>query len=472
MRHRFAILAVAALVLAGCTDPPAPEPRPAPPTTPPTGSAPAPDAAATVFGAHWDWNRYQQFEPYLRKLAGSSTYHELSWCDVEKTQGSPDWAALDRIAERSRALGIRLDLKIRTGVCWATGGTAQFTRGQANKTESAMPRDLGAYRSFVSTLVKRYRPYGVTQYAIENEVNAQQYWAGTPEQYEELVRAAAQAVREADPAARVADSGISSVAMGMGIADRLLKAGRADAAVAAYRAYFARRTGTRGKQIPEVGDEAGLRTALAHQTNVRNLAYLAVTERLLDDKVVAVRQLHFYEHPDGLAPLLEYLKAETPAGVPVEAWEVGRFDKSADADPVLVADEMTKVVSRLAAGGVSEIVWLPLAYNPGNRAGAEVRYGLLDPDGTERQAGTMLAGLAAAARGATASPVSQDGLDGVAFEGPGGTRMVVWSAAAPVDVELPVRPLAGSAPSAEVTTTPVLVESDQPLDKALDALRG
>jgi hypothetical protein len=469
MRRSLALVAAAALLLAGCTSDPEPEPRPAPTTS---FQLPGRSGGATVFGAHWDWNRYEQFEPYLRKLAGSSTYHELSWCDVEKTQGSPDWTALDRIADRTRALGISLDLKIRTGVCWATGGTAQFTRGQANKTESALPENMAAYQAFVTALVQRYRPYGVTQYAIENEVNAQQYWAGTPEQYEELVRAAAAAITKADPAARVADSGISSVAMGMGIADRLLKAGQADAAVAAYRSYFARRTGTRGKQIPEVADEAGLRAALAHPTNVRNLAYLAVTERLLDDKVVAVRQLHFYEHPDGITPLLDYLTAETPAGVPVEAWEVGRFDKSADADPVLVADEMTKVASRLAAGGVTEIVWLPLAYNPGNRAGAEVRYGLLDPDGTERQAGTMLAGLAAAARGATASPVSQDGLDGVAFSGRQGTRMVVWSASAPVDVQLPVRPLAGSAAPTEVSATPVLVESDQPLDKALDALRG
>ena len=95
-----------------------------------------------MFGAHWDWNRYEQFVPYLQKLKGSSTYYELSWCDVEKTQGSPDWAALDQIAQRSRELGIRLDLKIRIGICWATGGTAQHTRGQAGKTESKMPLDL------------------------------------------------------------------------------------------------------------------------------------------------------------------------------------------------------------------------------------------------------------------------------------------------------------------------------------------
>jgi hypothetical protein len=130
------------------------------------------------------------------------------------------------------------------------------------------------------------------------------------------------------------------------------------------------------------------------------------------------------------------------------------------------------VASRLAAGGITEIVWLPLAYNPDNRAGAEVRYGLLDPDGTERQTGRALAGLAGAARGAKATPVSQDGLDGVAFSGGTGTKMVLWSASAPVQVDLPAKPLDGAAAGESVTGTPVLVESDQPLDKALDALRG
>ena len=462
---RLLRVAVAALLLAGCTSDRQPAPAPSV-TLPATGGT-------TVFGAHWDWNRYDQFVPYLKKLRGSSTYHELSWCDVEKTQGSPDWSALDRIARRSRDLGISLDLKIRVGTCWATGGTAQHTRGRANKTESRMPLDMAAYQSFVRDLVTRYRPYGVTRYAIENEVNAAQYWAGNPQQYAELVRAAAQAVHAADPRARVADSGISSVAMGFGIVNRLLTAGRPADAVAAYRAYFARRIGTRGRQIPEVTDEAGLRAALDQPANDRNLAYLAATERLLDDGTVQVRQLHFYEHPDGLTPLLDYLAAETPAGVPIGAWEVGRFDKAADADPALVAAEMTKVAARLAAGGITDVVWLPLAYNPDNRAGAEVRYGLLDPDGRERSAGAYLAQLAALARGATATPIDQDGLAGVAFSGRRGTSMVVWSPAAPVEVKLPARSLAGTVAAADsVGPAPVLVQSDLPVDEALDALRG
>ncbi|SCF13881.1 hypothetical protein GA0070558_13238 [Micromonospora haikouensis] len=428
------VLLAALVAGAACSDEPAP--RPAPSATGPSAATPsagatgAPPAGATArnpFGAHWDWSRYDQFVPYLEKLSGSATYHELSWCDIEKTQGSPDFSAVDRIAERSRQLGITLHLKIRTGVCWATGGTAKFTRGQANKTESAIPRDLAAYQAFVRALVQRYAPYGVREYAIENEVNAQQYWAGSPEDYRRLVTAAAEAIRSADPQATVVDSGMSSVAYGMGVADRLLRAGQPDQAVAAYQAYFQRRVGTRGRLIPAVADPTALRAALDNTQNSRNLAYLAVTEKLLDDRVVDVRQLHFYEHFSGVPALLDYLRAETPAGVPVQAWEVGQFWKDGADDAAARGDEMVKVVSLLVAGGIHEVLWLPLAYNPDNRAGAEVRYGLLDPDGTQRQAGAMLAALAAAARDATVEPVNAKGLTGVAFRRGAESTLVVWS---------------------------------------------
>jgi hypothetical protein len=428
--RRWLVPAVAALALAGCTSP-APSPQP-----PPAPSSPAPPAPAgtTPFGAHWDWARYDQFTPFLRKIAGSATYHEFSWCDVEKEQGKPDWSAVDQVAGRSRSLGITLHLKIRTGVCWATGGTAQHVRGQAGKTESAMPRDLGAYKSFVGSVVRRYAPYGVREYAVENEVNAPQYWSGSAADYTTLVTAAAEAIRAADPQARVVDSGISSVAYGMGVADRLLRAGQEAEAVRAYNAYFQRRIGTRGRQIPAVSTAGDLRTALAVSQNARNLEYLAATEKLLDEKAVDVRQVHFYEHWSAVPDLLAYLSGETPAGTPVEAWEVGQFWRDGDADAASRSAEMVKVVAQLVAGGVRQAIWLPLAYNPGNRQGSEVRYGLLDPDGKERTAGQMLAGLAALAQGTTAEPVRDKGLAGAAFRRGAETTLVVWASGSPVTV--------------------------------------
>ncbi|MEV1288058.1 hypothetical protein [Micromonospora sp. NPDC049679] len=480
-----AVTAAAVFTSTACTGGgrPAPTPtRPSPATSAPGSAAPPLSAAggtANPFGAHWDWSRYDQFTPYLRKLAGSATYHELSWCDVEKTRGRPDWAGVDQVAKRSKELGITLNLKIRIGVCWATGGTAQYTRGEANKTESAMPRDLATYQAFVRALVARYSPYGVRQYAIENEVNAEQYWAGSPEDYTRLVRSAAEAIHAADPQARVVDSGISSVAYGFGMVDHLLQAGRTAEAIAAYRAYFARRIGTRGQKIPAVGDASQLEKALANETNARNLAFLAATERLLDDGVVQLRQLHFYEHFSAVPALVGYLKAQTPAGVPVEAWEVGQFWRDGDGDAASRAGEMVKVVAQLIAGGVRQVMWLPLAYSPGNRAGAEVRYGLLDPDGTEREAGRMLASLVGAAREATVTPIATGRLTGVAFERSGATTVVVWSASgATVTVASGpgLRSAAVGAPlkaagTVTVADTPVLLAGDGTAAQVLSGVR-
>jgi hypothetical protein len=342
-----------------------------------------------------------------------------------------------------------------------------------------MPRDLDAYQAFVRSVVSRYAPYGVRQYAIENEVNAPQYWDASPDDYARLVRAAATAVHAADPQARVVDSGISSVAYGFGIVDRLLRAGRADEAVAAYQAYFQRRIGTRGQKIPAVGDETRLRTALANETNARNVAFLAATEQLIDAGVVQVRQVHFYEHLDGVPVLLDYLKARTPTGVPVEAWEVGQFWRDGADDPTGRAAEMVKVVCQLVAGGVRQAMWLPLAYNPNNRAGSEVRYGLLDPDGTEREAGRMMAALVAASRGATVTPVTAGGLTGTAFARPGETDLVLWSTAgAEVTVsgasDLGSGAVGAPSPAAgqvRVGAAPVLLRSGRPLADVLAALR-
>ena len=280
-------------------------------------------------------------------------------------------------------------------------------------------------------MVQRYGPYGVREYAIENEVNAPSYWAGSPEEYGRLVRAAAETIHATDPKARVVDSGISSVAYGMGVADRLVRAGRMPEAIAAYQAYFHRRVGTRGQQIPAVTGEAQLRRALGTETNSRSLRFLAVTESLLTDRTVDVRQVHFYEHFSGVAPLLDYLRATTPPGTPIQAWEVGQFWRDGDGDPASRAAEMVKTVTLLVAGGIGEVSWLPLAYNPNNAAGSEVRYGLLDPDGAEREAGRMLAALADAARGATVTPLPAPvagRLHGVAFVRGEQSTLVLWSA--------------------------------------------
>ncbi len=382
----------------------------------------------TPMGAKWDWGRFTEFTPFLKSVSGGTTYYEVVWCDIEKKQGSPDWSSLDRVATRSREVGVTLLLKLRVGRCWATSGDAQHERGSKSKTESAMPTDLGAYKAWVRSAVTRYSKFGVHEYAVENEINSASFWAGTPQQFTTLAQAASAEIRAADPQAKVVDAGLSSTTYGYGIADWLLRQGRETEALAAYNAYFERRIGTRGDQIVAVRTRADLEAALKSEQGARNLAYLEVMRDLAARKVTDVRQIHFYEKYSSVPQLFAYLTAHTPYGTPIQAWEVGSFDKTgATTDDAAKSEEVLKTMSLVLAEGATVAIWLPLAFDPGGRNGDEPRYGLLEPDGQVRQAGRIFQSMVDASRGAKAVKISLDGVTGVGFDKADSSTAFVWS---------------------------------------------
>jgi hypothetical protein len=434
--------------------------------TGPTGPTAPATSATSALGAKWDWGRIEAFAPYLQQLQGTVTFYEFAWCDVQPAPGPVDWSRVDRVAEGTKRFGITLMLKIRVGRCWVTAGDAQYTRGSKNKTESAMPTDMGAYSDFVGSVVERYSPRGVQKYAIENEVNSPSYWDGSADDYVRLTTAAAKAVRAADPAAKVVDAGMSSTSYGYAIADQLLRAGSVDAAVQAYSAYFQRRIGTRDR-IPAVSNAAQLQAVLDSEHGRRNLAFLAAAKLLAERRVVDVRQVHFYEPWNNVPRLVSFVRSQTPPQVPVEAWEVGSFWRDPDATDAERTADMVKTLSLLLAGGVRAAVWLPLAFDPAGRNSDEPRYGLLEADGTIRPSGEAMLALVAASDGARTLPVRSTALSGVAFQSAQGTRAVMWSKGRQVSVDLPagseLQPLGETGSSApaggrvSVGTTPVLL---------------
>src|SRR5699024_998361 len=117
---------------------------------------------------------------------------------------------------------------------------------------------------FVDQAVRRYTDLGVTEFAIENEVNSPYFWDGTPEEYEALARVAAKTIYAANPDALVVDGSVSSAGTGYAVADGLMSQGREAEAVATYQTYYQRRFGTRGgdASINEVASPAELRTEL------------------------------------------------------------------------------------------------------------------------------------------------------------------------------------------------------------------
>jgi hypothetical protein len=441
--------------------------RPAPSTIPGvTATVSSPDDA-TALGAKFDWGRFSSFRDYVTGLSGSSTFYELVWCQVEPTQGERDWSTLDRIVERAASVKVQLMVKIRVGQCWATGGDASHVRGNKNKTESLMPQDLQQYADFVTAVVSRYAPAGVHEYAVENEINSEGFWAGTPADYLTLVKTASTAIRAADPQAVVVDAGLSSTTYGVGIADRLLGEGRVGDAISAYMTYYVNRIGVRDS-IPAVSTESELRTALEDAQARRNLAYLAMDADLLKTGQIDVRQIHFYETAASVPALFEYLRATTPPDIPVEAWEVGSFVRGQDVgvDPSNV--ELVKKVSLLLASGATKVLWLPLIPSAAGRNADEPRTGLLDPDGTVRAAGRLYATLAADARGATASPVTTAGVTGVTMTKEGHTVAYLWATGPDVPVSAAggtLEPVAAGSSTSVLTATPARVELSGALAK-------
>lgn len=447
-----------------------------------TYSGPLAQAGQNPLGTKFDYKRVDNFAPYIKTLSGGATFYELVWCDVQPAPGAaPDWGTPDKAADSAQQLGLTMYLKIRVGSCELTGGRGQHVRGQKQKTESLMPKDLGQYEQFVRSTVERYSKRGVHEYAIENEINSDTMWAGTPEDYVRLLTVAAKAIRASDPSARVVDPGISSTAYGVAIADRLLSQGHEAEAVAAYQHYYTRRT-TRGNDFPAAQDVAGLRSALGTDQARRNLAFLAAVNRLAADHVVDVRQLHFYEQWDNVPALLDYVHATLPANFPVEAWEVGMFWQNGSADQQARAGELTKTVSLLLAGGVRRVIWLPLAADPNGRNADEPRYGLVDPNGTVRATGAALEALATATRGASVQSLNRPGVRGVAFGHGSSSTLVFWSDQGTT--------LPGSAPSGVVAENvggarvewgggglrlgaqPVMVVVPRPLTEALGTVLG
>ncbi|MEJ7708148.1 MAG: endo-1,4-beta-xylanase [Nocardioidaceae bacterium] len=410
-------------------------------------------------GTKTDWSQLGQVKQYLRSFEEGVTFYEVTWCDVENTIGEMDWTKTDLVINRARQYGFTALVKIRVGQCsWITGKTPDYLRGKQQKTESAMPKDMERYADFVKKVVERYSMKGVNEYAVENEVNSASFWETTPEDYRMLIDVAAEAIREADTEALVVDSGISSVASGYGVVERLLHRGHTQKAIDTFNRYFSRRFGTRGQQLLHIGTEVELRAALDSPKGKRNLAFLEATNSLVRDQVVDVRQVHFYENWAALPDLLDYLHAVTPPTVPLEMWELGAFLGSSRLSGAQRTAEMVKVIVLALSEGVTKILWLPLNVDPDEDFDDGRLYGLLSPDGDTRLAARAFAALDAAARGGRSVNIADHGVVGLGFDEGDHSTAFVWSACVPLSLPLP----AGSRVD-ELATTPGTSKRDRVL---------
>lgn len=112
---------------------------------------------------------------------------EISWARVEPQKGQWTWDVYDQAVDTASAHGIGLFGLLDYWTDWTQPYTQQ---------------GIEDFCEYARRTVIRYHER-IHHWQIWNEPNIKGFWDGTPEQYAELLKAAAMACKQADPACRV-----------------------------------------------------------------------------------------------------------------------------------------------------------------------------------------------------------------------------------------------------------------------------
>lgn len=178
------------------------------------------DAEAPAIGA----NTFLHREPdaakvrreleVLRQAGVGLIRQEFNWAEFEPLEpdehpdlGRDAWVKYDEIVETARDAGIEILARLDRAPSWATPGFDP----RANPWMQAPPADNADFARFAGKLATRYRGK-VRYYQIWNEPNLIGEWGGRPPSpagYLAMLRAVGQAIRDADPEARIVLAGLA-----------------------------------------------------------------------------------------------------------------------------------------------------------------------------------------------------------------------------------------------------------------------
>ncbi len=134
----------------------------------------------------------------FRELGVATWRGGFGWDDYEPVRGFYDFEWLHRFADRAEQHGITLRPYIAYTPAWAAAG------GTDDAAWNDPPSDLDAWFVFVRTLVSDMRRHtNIVSYEIYNEENVRQWWDGTPDEYGDVLRRAADAVAVGNPNVRL-----------------------------------------------------------------------------------------------------------------------------------------------------------------------------------------------------------------------------------------------------------------------------
>ncbi|TXS42880.1 cellulase family glycosylhydrolase, partial [Streptomyces sp. t39] len=144
-------------------------------------------------------------------VGGDWVRADLAWRDVQA--GGPDeyrWHPFDRVVDAARARNLNVLPVLAYTPPWAAPPGCP--------DDKCAPADPADFAAFAGAAASRYAARGVHVWEIWNEPNLARFWrpAPDPAAYTVLLREAGQALRTADPSARVVLGGLGATPSGGG----------------------------------------------------------------------------------------------------------------------------------------------------------------------------------------------------------------------------------------------------------------
>jgi len=132
---------------------------------------------------------------------------DVDWSVIEDVQGRPDWTSADAIIDEAARRGMNVLAVLAFTPSWARPDSP----GDIGAVRHARPGRLSDYATFARTAAERYAPRGVRAWEIWNEPNLGLFWPPQPDadEYGDVFRAGAQAIRNVDPHATLLTGGLS-----------------------------------------------------------------------------------------------------------------------------------------------------------------------------------------------------------------------------------------------------------------------
>ena len=135
---------------------------------------------------------------HFRELGVRTWRGSFGWDDYEPTRGQYDFEWLTRFVSLADSMGITLRPYLAYTPGWAARGAGD------GHVWNDPPRRPDDWTQFVSALASRFRSArSIASYEIYNEENVPLWWDATPAEYAGILRLGAEAIRAADPNARV-----------------------------------------------------------------------------------------------------------------------------------------------------------------------------------------------------------------------------------------------------------------------------